>query len=240
MQRQLPEALDEAGGGACAVDDLMPRPAANPRLRPGIRVLVADDHPLMREGIVSLIQSCGDMRVVAEAQNGREAVEACLSARPDVTLMDLSMPLLNGIDAIAEIRRVWREARIVVVTTYPGSARARRALEAGASGYLLKNVMRSDLLRTIRDVHAGNRVIPADIAQEIATHLGDGELSAREVDVLRGVADGNPNKRIGADLGVTEDAVKAHLRKIMQKLGARDRTHAVTLAYRNGIIDLGV
>lgn len=213
---------------------------ASARLRPGIRVLVADDHPLMREGIGSLIQSCRDMRVVAEAQNGREAVEACLATRPDITLMDLSMPLMNGIDATARIRSVWSEARIVVVTTYPGRARARRALRAGACGYVLKSALRSDLLGTIRDVHAGRRAIPPDIAHEIAAHLDDDELSARELDVLRLVAEGNPNKRIGADLGVTEDTVKAHVRSIMRKLGARDRTHAVTLAYRGGIIDLGV
>jgi len=208
-------------------------------MRPSIRVLVADDHPLMREGIGSMIESCPDMRVVAEAQNGREAVEACLAVRPDITLMDLSMPLLNGIDATTEILSVWRDARILVLTTYPGRARARRALQAGAAGYLLKSALRSELLATIRDVHAGQRAIPPDIAHEIVSNLDDGELSGREVHVLKLVAEGNPNKRIGADLGVTEDTIKAHVRSIMKKLRARDRTHAVTLAYRSGIIDLG-
>ncbi len=208
------------------------------RTAPAIRVLAVDDHPLLLDGIASLIEGQADMRLVAEASNGREAVELCLAHRPDITLMDVQMPVMNGIDATQAIRQAWPEARIVVLTTYKGDVQVRRALQAGASGYLLKSMLRRELVDTIRSVLAGKRAIPVEIALALADHVDDNALSPREVEVLRLVALGSSNKRIGLTLHVTEDTVKAHMKGILLKLGASDRTHAVTLALRRGIIDL--
>jgi len=203
-----------------------------------ISVLAVDDHPILREGIASVVEGQPDMRVVAEASNGREAVDLCLAHRPDVTLMDIQMPVMNGIAATLAIREAWPDARVVVLTTYDGDVQARRALQAGAAGYLLKSMLRRELADTIRNVLAGKRAIPVEIALVLANHLEDNALSPRETEVLRLVAFGSSNKRIGLTLNVTEDTVKAHMKAILQKLGASDRTHAVTLALRRGIIEL--
>jgi DNA-binding NarL/FixJ family response regulator len=202
-----------------------------------IRILAVDDHPLVREGISSLLRAQPDMELVGEAANGREAIGACLDYRPDITLMDIQMPVLSGIDAMLAIRSTWPEARIVVLTTYEGDALARKALRAGAVGYLLKNTLRRELVDTIRDTHAGKFRVPVEVARELAGHHDENELSARELDVLRLVALGSSNKRVGQLLSVTEDTVKAHMKAILSKLGASDRAHAVTLAMRRGIID---
>jgi DNA-binding NarL/FixJ family response regulator len=202
-----------------------------------IRILTADDHPLLREGVSSLLRAHPDLELVAEAANGQEAVAACLQLRPDITLMDLQMPLLSGIDAMLAIRAAWPEARIVVLTTFEGDALARRALRAGAVGYLLKSMLRRELVDTIRSVHAGRFRVPVSVALELAGRLTENELSAREMDVLRLVAMGSSNKRVGQLLNVTEDTVKAHMKGILAKLGASDRAHAVAIALRRGIID---
>jgi DNA-binding NarL/FixJ family response regulator len=203
-----------------------------------IKLMIVDDHPLLREGIAAVIQGEADMMVVAEANNGHEAVECFRKHRPDVTLMDLLMPEMDGVDATIAIRAEWPQARIVILTTYSGDALALRALKAGASGYLLKSLIRTDLLEAIRSVHAGQRRIPREVADGLAEHVHDDALSARELDVLRQVAAGNSNRRVATQLGISEDTVKAHMKNILSKLAANDRTHAVTIALKRGIIDV--
>ena len=203
-----------------------------------IRVLAVDDHSLLREGIATLLAAQSDMKLVAEASNGREAIEQYRIHGPDVTLMDLQMPEMNGVDAIMAICGEFPRARIIVLTTYTGDVQVLRALKAGARGYLLKNLLRKELLDTIRLVHAGHKRIPAEIANELAEHATDENLSEREIEVLRMVAGGNANKEIGAQLDIAEETVKGHLKNIMAKLGANDRTHAVTIALKRGIIEL--
>jgi two-component system, NarL family, response regulator len=205
---------------------------------PAIRVLVVDDHPLLRAGVRAVLEVERDILVVAEAASGREAIEAFERLRPDVTLMDLQMPETSGTAAIQEIRGRFPEARIVVLTTYKGDVSALRALRAGAVGYLLKGELRTDLVQTIRAVHAGGRRIPAEVAADLAAHLGEDALSEREIQVLRSVALGNTNKRVALELDVTEETVKAHMKSIASKLNANDRTHAVTIAIRRGILEL--
>jgi DNA-binding NarL/FixJ family response regulator len=203
-----------------------------------IRVLAVDDHPLLREGIAALIGSEDDMELIGEAANGREALNLFRKYQPDVTLMDLQMPEMNGIDAIGAIRGEFPDARIIVLTTHPGDVQVSRALKAGARGYLLKGMLRKELLETIRAVHAGQKRLSGEAAAEIAEHLADNSLTPREIDVLRLVGAGNANKEIGARLSLTEVTVKSHVKNILAKLGANDRTHAVTIALKRGIIDL--
>ena len=193
---------------------------------------------MLREGIAAVLASEEDMVLVAEASNGSEAVELFRIHRPDVTLMDVQMPELNGIDAITKIREEFADARIIVLTTYTGDAQAARAFKAGASGYLLKNMVRKELVDTIRTVHAGKKRIPAEIAVEMAQHHSDDALTEREIQVLREVAAGNANKMVAQLLHVSEETVKAHMKSILSKLGANDRTHAVTIAVKRGIIEI--
>jgi DNA-binding NarL/FixJ family response regulator len=201
-----------------------------------IKILTVDDHPILREGIASIIHGEHDMVVVGEASTGREAIEVFRSKRPDVTLMDLQMPDLNGIDAIVTIRREQPQARIIVLTTYEGDVLARRALKAGATGYILKDLIRTELLDAIRAVYAGRRYIPQKIAAELAEHYAEDDLSEREIEVLRQVARGTSNKIIASHLSISEATVKAHLKNIMLKLGASDRTHAVNIATTRGFL----
>jgi DNA-binding NarL/FixJ family response regulator len=203
-----------------------------------IRVLSVDDHPLLREGIAALIGNQTDMRLVAEACNGREALELFRSHHPDITLMDLQMPEMNGIDAISAIRGEFPEARIIVLTTHAGDVQISRALKAGARAYLLKGLLRKELLDAIRAVHAGQKRLSSEVAAEIAEHAIDDALTPREIGVLRLVAGGNANKEIAATLSLTEETVKSHVRNILAKLGANDRTHAVAIGIKRGIIDL--
>ena len=203
-----------------------------------IRVLVVDDHPLMREGIAAMVQGESDMLLAAQACNGQEAVARYREHLPDVTLMDLQMPEMDGVAAIVAIRTEWPGARIVMLTTFRGDAQALRALQAGASGYLLKSTIRTELLEAIRAVHAGQRRIPSEVAAELAAHVAEDLLSARERDVLKRVAAGSSNRLIATQLFVSEDTVKSHMKNIMSKLSANDRTHAVTIALKRGIISL--
>ena len=203
-----------------------------------IRILTVDDHQLLREGIAAVLDGESDIMLVGEASNGREAIERFRELRPDVTLMDLRMAGMSGIEAITRIRADFADARIIVLTTYQGDAQALRALKAGAAGYLLKGTLRRDLLDTIRAVHAGKRHIPTEIAAEIAEHATDDTLTGREIEVLRRVGAGRSNKRIAAELAISESTVKAHLKSVLAKLQASDRTHAVTIALKRGIIDI--
>ncbi len=203
-----------------------------------IRILAVDDHPILREGIAKMLHGQEDMTLVGQASNGREAVESFRLLRPDVTLMDLRMPDMNGIDAIAAIRAEAPNARIIVLTTYAGDVQAAAALKAGAAGYLLKSLLRKELLETIRVVHSGKRRVPPEVAAEIAEHVADDALTEREIEVLRGVAAGKSNKLIAAELDISEGTVKTHMRSILPKLDASDRTHAVTIALKRGILDL--
>jgi DNA-binding NarL/FixJ family response regulator len=201
-----------------------------------IKILTVDDHPLLRQGIAAVIQGEKDMLIVGEASNGREAIQMFRSQRPDVTLMDLQMPDLNGIDAIVTIRQEHPQARIIVLTTYEGDALARRALKAGVVGYILKDMIRTELLEGIRSVYAGNRYIPNKIAAELAEHYPQDDLSEREIEVLREVARGSSNKIIASHLFISEATVKAHVGNILAKLGASDRTHAVSIATARGFL----
>jgi DNA-binding NarL/FixJ family response regulator len=203
-----------------------------------IRVLTVDDHPLLRKGIAALIAGEPGMQLIAEACNGAEAIEAFRLHRPDVTLMDLQMPGLNGSDAIDRIRSEFPNARIVVLTTYSGDAQVLRALRAGAQAYLLKGQVHRELLETIRAVHAGQKRIPPDVAASLAEHATDDQLTRREIDVLRLIAAGNSNKLIADQLSIGEATVKGHVTNILSKLGANDRAHAVTIGLKRGIINL--
>ena len=201
-----------------------------------IKILTVDDHPLLRQGIAGVIEGEKDMLIVGEAANGREAIEIFRSRRPDVTLMDLQMPDVNGIDAILAIRKEHPQARIIVLTTYEGDVLARRALKAGVAGYILKDMIRTELLEAIRSVHVGKRYIPQRIAAELADHYAEDDLSEREIEVLREVASGTSNKIIASHLCISEATVKAHMQNILLKLGASDRTHAVSIATTRGFL----
>jgi len=201
-----------------------------------IKVFAVDDHPLLREGIAAVIQGEPDMVLVAEATNGQEAIESFRLHRPDVTLMDIQMPGMDGVDTMNAIRSEFPGSRFIILTTYQGDVQALRAIRAGAAGYLLKNMLRKDLLDTIRVVNNGKRVIPPAIAANLAEHLADDALSDREIDVLRSVAAGNSNKLIAEQLSISEATVKGHMKSILSKLGANDRTHAVTIALNRGFI----
>ena len=203
-----------------------------------IRVLCVDDHPIVRQGIATLIGSQPDMAVVAEAVSGREAVHQFRALKPDVTLMDIQMPEMNGLDAITAIRGEFPEARIIVLTTYAGDVQALRALKAGARAYLLKNTLHKELLETIRAVHAGRKALSPEVTMEIAEHATDEHLTPAELRVLRLIAQGNANKEIAAQLSLTEETVKGQVRNILAKLGAKDRTHAAMIGFKRGIIEL--
>ena len=203
-----------------------------------IRILTVDDHALLREGIAALVEDEPDMKLVAEATNGKEAIEKFRMHQPDVTLMDLQMPNLNGIEAINQIRSECPNARIIVLTTYTGDAQVLGALKAGARGYLLKGNVHRDLLETIRAVHGGQKRIPPEIAAAVANHLSDEELTEREIQILRLIAAGNANKQIADQLSIGEATVKSHVVNLLSKLGANDRAHAVTIGLMRGIIDL--
>lgn len=203
-----------------------------------IRVLIADDHPLLRDGIAALIANCNDIVVVAQAESGQEAITAHRQQRPDVTLMDLQLPDMDGVDAIVAIKNETPNARVIVLTTYSGDTRAKKALKAGARAYLLKNHARRDLLEMIRRVHAGQKYIDPEVAGEIAEHSGEESLTARELQILTLISGGGSNKSIAYALEISEDTVKGHVSSILSKLNANDRTHAVTLAIRRGVIQL--
>jgi DNA-binding NarL/FixJ family response regulator len=203
-----------------------------------IKILIVDDHPLMRSGIAGEINLQRDMQVVAQAEDGQSALDLFRQHHPDVTLMDIKMPRVNGIDCLTAIRSEFRHARIIVLTTAAGDIQAARAFKAGAAGFLFKDTLRADLVNTIRMVHAGGRVIPDEVAQQIAQQASEDLLSTREIEVLQGVAQGRSNKIIADRLKITEHTVKNHLKSILAKLHADDRTHAVTIALRRGYIDL--
>ena len=208
--------------------------SADPRQ---IRILVADDHPLLRQGIAGLVADQSDMILVAEALNGREAILQFRAHRPDITLMDLQMPEMNGLDAIVAIRGEFPEARIIVLTAYTGDGQVLRALKAGARGYLLKNLLHKELLETIRSVHAGKKTLSPEVSYQLAEHATDDALTPAEVAVLRLIAVGNANKQIAHELLVTEDTVKGRVKNILSKLGANDRTHAAMTGLKRGIIE---
>lgn len=203
-----------------------------------IRILAVDDHPLIRQGIAGLVAVQSDITLVGEASNGRDAIQQFRAHRPDVTLMDLQMPEMSGLDAMIAIRDEFPEAKFIVLTTYTGDVQVLRAMKAGARGYLLKNLLHKELLATIRAVHAGKKTLSADASYALADHAGDDALTPGELDVLRLIAAGNANKQIAARLSITEDTVKGRVKNILSKLGANDRTHAATIGIKRGIIDL--
>ena len=203
-----------------------------------VTFIIIDDHPLFREGIATLINSQPDMTLVSQASNGNEAIQQFRNCRPDVTLMDLRLPDLSGIDAMIAIRAEFPEARIIMLTTFEGDVEIQRALEAGARGYLLKNMPPSELAQVIRQVHAGKKRVPPEIAAQLAEHMSDDNLTTREIEVLQKVSDGNRNRDIADLLNISEETVKVHIKHIMDKLGAKDRTQAITIAVRRGIIHL--
>jgi DNA-binding NarL/FixJ family response regulator len=203
-----------------------------------IRILTVDDHVLLRKGVAALVNGEPDMKLVAEASNGQEAIEQFRLHRPDVTLMDLQMPGLNGTEVIERIRCEFRDARVIVLTTYTGDVQVLRALKAGARGYILKGHLHRELLETIRAVHAGQMRVPPDVAAELARHVTDDELTEREIEVLQLIAAGNSNKLIADALSIGEATVKSHVTNILSKLGANDRAHAVTIGLKRGIIEL--
>src|ERR1700733_3379873 len=203
-----------------------------------IRVLTVDDHPLLREGIAAVLGNQADLAVVGEASNGYEAVERCRALTPDIVLMDLEMPDMNGIEAIVAIRAALPQTQVIVLTAHGSDAHILRALNAGAAGYLLKDGLRKELVDTIRRVHAGHRGISPAVAQRIVEHQADDALTERELDVLMSVAAGNSNKMVADKLSISEETVKSHVRSILSKLGANDRTHAVTIAVKRGLISL--
>lgn len=203
-----------------------------------IRILAVDDHPLVRQGIARLVDVHSDMTLVAEASNGRDAIQQFRAHHPDVTLMDLQMPEMNGIDAIIAIRSEFPEARIIVLTTYVGDIQVLRAIKAGARGYLLKNLLHKELLETIRAVHAGKKTLSAEASFQLAEHATDDALTPAEVIVLRLIAGGNANKEIAEQLSVTEESVKGRVKSILSKLGANDRTHAAMIGVKRGIIEI--
>ena len=203
-----------------------------------IRILLADDHHVLRQGVRALAADELDMKFVAEASSGHEAIEQFRKHQPDVVLMDLQMPDMNGIDAMIAIRDEFPDARFIILTTYAGDVQISRALKAGARAYLLKSLLRRELLDTIRAVFAGQKRIPAEVAAQVADHLADDSLTSREIDVLRLIAAGNANKIVADKLSITEETVKGHVKSILSKLGANDRTHAVTIGLKRGIIEL--
>jgi DNA-binding NarL/FixJ family response regulator len=202
-----------------------------------IRILAVDDHPLLREGIAGLVAGQSDMSVVAQASNGREAIQQFRNHCPDITLMDLQMPEMNGVEAMIAIRGEFPEARIIVLTTYTGDVQVLRALKAGARAYLLKNCLHKELLETIRAVHAGKKALSAEVSYQLAEHATDVALNPAEVRVLRLIADGNANKEIAAQLSISEETVKGQVRNILSKLSANDRTHAAMIGLKRGIIE---
>jgi len=203
-----------------------------------IRILAVDDHPLLLEGITALIEGQPNMELVAEASDGEEAIEQFRRHRPDVTLMDLQMPNLNGTEAISRIRNEFPNAKIIVLSTYSGDVQVLRAIKAGARGYIMKGHAHRELLDAIRLVHNGHKRIPPEVAAKLAQHAADDELSSREMDVVRLIASGNANKEIADKLAIAETTVKSHIRSILSKLGVSDRTHAVTVGLRRGILEL--
>src|SRR6201988_5173567 len=203
-----------------------------------IRILAVDDQPVFRQGIAGLIEGQADMTLAGEASNGREALQQFRAHQPDVTLMDLQMPEMNGLDALIAIRGEFPEARIIVLTTYAGDMQVLRAIKAGARGYLLKNTLHKELVDTIRAVHAGRKYISSEASFELAEHASDDALTPAEIRVLRLIAEGNANKEIAAKLAISEDTVKSQVRNILSKLGAKDRTHAAMIGLKRGIIDL--